>query len=225
VARLLQLRGDYVGLACADGISFAQRVVDQHDCANWAGAQKVLLNRSVEAAVIENGSETILGEGLGYDRCQVGIITNIDPALHFGKFYIETPEDVCNVLRTQMDVVLIEGVGVLNADDPLVAPMAEHCDGKVIYFSRQPASELVAAHLQQGGQAVVVRDGGIVLASGSEHSKLIELAQVPVLADSAAMDSVLAAVAAAGALGVSIELMRAGLSTFVSKTASTKETA
>ena len=134
---MLHLRGDYVGLACDEGLYFAQRLIDKRDCANWVSAQKVLLNRSVEVAVIENGSDTILAEGLGYDRCQVGIITNIDAARHYGKFYIETPEQVCNVLRTQVDVVLTDGVAVLNADDPLVAKMAEYCDGEVMYFTRQ----------------------------------------------------------------------------------------
>ena len=228
VAKLLHLRGDYVGLACADGLYFAQRPVDKRDCANWGAAQKVLLNRSVEAAVIENGCDTILGEGLGYDRCQVGVITNIDAARHFGKFYIETAEQVCNVLRTQVDVVLDDGVAVLNADDPLVAQMAEHCDGEVMYFSRHASGELVAAHLQQGGRAVVVSDGRIVLAVGDERSALIELAHVPVLAnsnDTVLMDSVLAAVAAAWALKVTQLLMRAGLTTFEVTPANTKDIA
>ena len=154
VAKLLHLRGDYVGLACADGLYFAQRLIDKRDCANWAAAQKVLLNRSVSAAVIENSCDTILGEGLGYDRCQVGIITNIDAPRHFGMFYMETVEQVCNVLRTQVDVVLDSGVAVLNADDLLVAQMAKHCDGEVMYFSQYAESELITAHLQQGGRAV-----------------------------------------------------------------------
>ncbi len=136
VAMLLHLRGSHVGLACADGLYLAQKLIDQRDCANWDSAQKVLLNRSVDAAVIENGSDVILGQGLGYDRCQVGIITNIDAAKHFGRYYIETAEQVCNVLRTQVDVVLEDGVAVLNADDALVAQMAEYCDGEVIYFSQ-----------------------------------------------------------------------------------------
>jgi cyanophycin synthetase len=228
VARLLHLRGFHVGLACADGLYFAQRQINQHDCANWAAAQKVLVNRSVEAAVIENGSNTILAEGLGYDRCQVGIITNIDAPRHFGQYYIETAEQVCHVLRTQMDVVLADGMGVLNADDPLVAAMAEYCDGEVVFFSRHAEAEIIAAHLQQGGRAVVVRDDSIVLAVGEEQSVLIKLAQVPVLADSkdaVQMDSVLAAVAAAWVLGVTQVLIRAGLTTFEEKPANTKEIA
>lgn len=228
VARLLHLRGNHVGLACAEGLHFAQRLINQRDGATWAAAQKVLLNRSVDVAVIENGCDTILSEGLGYDRCQVGIITNIEASRHFGKFYIETPEQVCNVLRTQVDVVLADGVAVLNAEDPLVAPMAQYCDGEVIYFCRQPEAELIVAHQQQGGRAVVVRDGAIVLVAGDERFELIQLAQVPVLADGsgpAQMDSVLAAVAAAWALGITQVLMRAGLTTFEVQPANTKEIA
>jgi cyanophycin synthetase len=217
VAQLLHLRGDYVGLACADGLYFAQRLIDKRDCANWASAQKVLLNRSVGAAVIENSSDTILGEGLGYDRCQVGIVTNIDAPRHFGKFYIETAEQVCNVLRTQVDVVLESGVAVLNADDPLVAPMAEHCDGEVLYFSQHADSELISAHRQKGGRTVLLRNGCIELHIGDEHSELIKLAQVPLLAntnDAVRIVSVLAAVAAVWSLGVTQVLIRAGLTTF-----------
>ena len=228
VAQLLHLRGDYVGLACADGLYFAQRPIDKRDCANWAAAQKVLLNRSVSAAVIENSSDTILGEGLAYDRCQVGIITNIDAARHYGKFYIEAAEQVCNVFRTQVDVVLESGVAVLNADDPLVAPMAEHCDGEVMYFSRLAESELVAAHLQKGGRAVLLRNGCIELHVGDEHAELMKLTQVPVLAngtDALREVSVLAAVAAAWALHVTQVLIRAGLTTFEMTPANSKETA
>jgi cyanophycin synthetase len=227
VATLLHLRGDYVGLACADGLYFAQRLIDRRNSANWAAAQKVLLNRSVGAAVIENSSDTILGEGLGYDRCQVGIITNIDAARHFGKFHIETAEQVCNVLRTQVDVVLESGVAVLNADDPLVAPMAEHCDGEVVYFSQHADSKLITAHLQQGGRAVLLRDGVIELHVGDEQAELIKLVQVPVLADGDTVRvlSVLAAVAAAWALGVTQSLIRAGLETFEVPPAISKEIA
>jgi cyanophycin synthetase len=228
VAKLLHLRGNYVGLACADGLYFAQRPVNQRDSANWGAAQKVLLNRSVEAAVIENSCETILSEGLGYDRCQVGVITNLDAARHFGKFHIETEEQVCNVLRTQVDVVLGDGVAVLNADDALVAAMAEYCDGEVMYFSRQASGEPVTAHLQKGGRAVIVSDGLIVLASGGERSGLIELGHVPVLAnskDTVLMESVLAAIAAAWALDVSPLLMRAGLTTFEVAPVNTKDIA
>jgi cyanophycin synthetase len=54
-------------------------VVSTRVSANWGSAHRILMNRSVEAAVFENGSDSILSEGLAYDRCQVGVITNVDP--------------------------------------------------------------------------------------------------------------------------------------------------
>ena len=217
VARLLKLSGKYVGLASSEGLCFDKRTVDKRNCATWAAAQKVLLNRSVEAAVIENSIATILSEGLGYDRCQVGIVTNIDPSSHFGEYYIETAEQVCNVLRTQVDVVLADGVAVLNASDPLVAQLAEYCDGEVIFFSSDAASAVITAHSEKAGRAVWVREGVIVLSTGAQEIVLFKLASVPVPdAESGRqqLDNVLAAIAAAWALGISVDLIRAGIATF-----------
>ncbi len=217
VTRLLKLAGFYTGLASRDGLFFDKRLADKKDCANWASAQKVLLNRSVDAAVIENSIETILSEGLGYDRCQIGIITNLDPAKHFGEFYIESTEQVCNVLRTQVDVVLSDGVAVLNGSDPLVAGMAGYCDGEVIYFALESELVAVTKHRRTGGRAVLIKNGRIVLCEGLEETALLKLAAVPISADESnqsQLENVLAAVAAAWALGISTSLIRAGIATF-----------
>jgi len=165
--------------------------------------------------VIENSIATILSEGLGYDRCQVGIVTNLDPSCHFGEYYIETAEQVCNVLRTQVDVVLSDGVAVLNASDPLVAQLAEYCDGEVIFFSSNAASSVITEHLAQAGRAVLLRDGVIVLSAGVQEVVLFKLASVPVAeSERQQLDNVLAAIAAAWALGISVDLIRAGTATF-----------
>lgn len=215
-AQLLSLSGQHVGLACSAGLSFAGRVQDARDCATWGAAQKVFLNRNVEIAVIENSIATILNEGLGYDRCQVGVVTNLAPERHFGECYIEESEQVCNVLRTQVDVVLDSGVAVLNAADALVAAMAEYCDGEVMYFARDSA--LLAEHLQQGGRAVTLRDGKILLCNGADEQSLIALTRIPLLGDGQdpqQLDNILAAIAVAWSLQVAPALMRAGLETYL----------
>ncbi len=215
VARLLKLAGFYVGRASSDGLCFDKRMVDRKDCVNWASAQKVLLNRSVNAAVIENSIETILSEGLGYDRCQIGIVTNLEAARHVGEYYIETDEQVCNVLRTQVDVVLPEGVAVLNGSDQLVADLARYCDGEVMYFAAQHELPMIALHLEQGGRAVLVRNGHIVLCHGAKEIVLLKLAAMSVdELKQSQLEYVLAAVATAWALGISLDLVRAGIATF-----------
>ena len=117
VARLLRLSGKYVGLACSKGVYVNRRQLQTNDGANYAGGERVLLNRSVTAAVVEQDPVSILTEGLAYDRCDVGVVTNLeyDPAL--AQYHIHDAEQMFTVLRTQIDVVLPGGTGVLNADD------------------------------------------------------------------------------------------------------------
>mgnify|MGYP000956151503 CR=1 FL=1 len=49
------------------------------------------------------------------------------------------------VLRTQIDVVLDEGAGVLNADIAQVAELAPLCDGEVLLYSTSADNAAVAA--------------------------------------------------------------------------------
>ncbi|GAO34960.1 cyanophycin synthetase [Sulfuricella sp. T08] len=217
VAYLLHLSGKRVGLACRDGLYHDQRLVEKGNRASWAAARKVLLNRVAEAAVFENGSDMILSEGLAYDRCQVGVVTDIDPARHFGKYYIETPDQVFNVLRTQVDVVLPDGVAVLNGNDPMTVEMAPLCDGEVIFFGANPDVPAITEHLTRGKRAVLVRDTFVTLATGSEEVRLVEVSGI-MLADAEVaglqIENVLAAAGAAWALGLPLELIRAGIETF-----------
>ncbi len=219
IARLLTLSGKHTGLACSDGLYFDHRQAQKGDCAHWEAANRILMNRAVEAAVFENGSDAILNEGLAYDRCQVGVVTNIDPQRHTGRFYIDTPEQVFNVLRTQIDLVLPHGISVLNAREPLLVDMARLSDGEVIYFAQDPELPAIAAHREQGKRAVIVRYGQIMLASGQGETTLTRLADLPLTAGGQAkeqVDNVLAAVAAAWGLGIATDVMRTGIETFAS---------
>jgi len=217
IARLLTLSGKHTGLACSDGLFLDRRQVDKGDRAKWEAANRVLMNRAVEAAVFENGSDTILSEGLAYDRCQVGVITNLDASRHTGRYYIETPEQVGNVLRTQVDLVLPKGAAVLNAREPMLVDMAALCDGEVIYFGIDPELPAIAEHRAQGKRSVVVRDGKVLLSTGADEVLLAQLDDIPLTdsgLSSVQVENVLAAVAAAWALGISPELMRTGVETF-----------
>jgi cyanophycin synthetase len=214
VAWLLHLNGEYAGLACADGLFLDHRHVVKGNCANWKASHRLLLNRSVEAAVFESDCRMILGEGLAYDKCQVGVVTGIGSAAGLEDFDIDNIDQVYNVLRTQVDVVLPDGVAVLNADDPLVADMAELCDGDVIFFG-DADNEIVREHCRQGKRAVFIRAGKILLAAGDDENPVLPVASVPhtaLLAD--APGSVLAAIGAAWALGISPDLIRAGIETY-----------
>ncbi|MDR2239787.1 MAG: cyanophycin synthetase [Zoogloeaceae bacterium] len=220
VAWLLGLTGKHVGLACRDGLFLDQRQVDKQDSANWAAGQRLLINRTVDAAVFENGAAMILGEGIAYDRCHVGIVTDVEGAEALGDFDIHNAEQVYHVLRTQVDIVLPEGAAVLNAADPHVVRMAELCDGEVIFYGLGPELPAIVAHRAKGGRALFLRDGRIMLASGAVEGPFLELpafASFTAGADERSARraaSLLAAVGAAVALDTPVEMIRVGLETF-----------
>ena len=223
VAHLIFISGQHVGLACSDGVHLNRRHVQKTDAATWTGGHRLLLNRAVQAAVIENGGRTILGEGLAYDRCQVGIVTNIEPAAEnlarwdvhpSGGEYFTTYR---NTYRTQIDVVLPKGYSILNAADPIVADLAELSDGEVIFFAADPTCPTLAAHLAAGKRGVFVRDSRITLATGSDEIRLCRLGDVPAIGKQkvpATIANVLAGVAAGWALGLTQEVMSTGVKTF-----------
>jgi cyanophycin synthetase len=216
-ARLLRLWGRHVGLACSEGLYFNERQVQRGDCADWATGRRVLINRSVDAAVIENSSAVILGQGLAYDRCQVGVVTNLDDGDHLGEYDIRDLDGMYNVLRTQVDVVLPTGTAVLNARDPRLVEMAGLCDGDVIFFGLDPQLSAIASHVALGKRAVYVQDGHVVLAHGSRQERLGEVAAIPLTLQGRVdfqIENVLAAVGAAWALGVPTDIIRVGIETF-----------
>ncbi|GAA4340923.1 cyanophycin synthetase [Pigmentiphaga soli] len=216
VAELMHLAGHRVGLACGNGLYFDRRRIEAGDAAHWAPAQRALKNRAIDGAVFETGARAILTEGLAYDRCQVGVVTGLDPACTLPDLSIDEPAQIANVLRTIVDVVLPQGCAVLNGADERVAALAPLCDGDVILFARDGGLATLAAHRAVGGRAAFVRDGWIVLATGQNEQQLAPLDQVPLAADAhgAQVDAVLAAVAAAWGLWISLDGIRAGIRTF-----------
>ncbi len=217
VAWLVGLSGRHVGLACRDGLFLDRRRVDTRDSADWAAGRRLLVNRQVEAVVIENGAATILAHGLPYDRCEIGIVTDLDGAEALAHEDIAESDQMVKVLRTQVDVVLPHGTAVLHAADPRVAGMAPLCDGDVILYAADPHAGPLAAHMAAGGKVVTVRQDRIVLAHGTSESFLPGLGRLAVWGAHHAgvgLESVLAAVAAAWAMAIPLNLIGAGIEAF-----------
>lgn len=213
VAWLLHLSGRKVGLACGEGLFVGARRVDRRPSAEFDAGERLLINREVQAAVIEAGARAILRDGLAYDRCAVGVVTDLGGAEQLADFDVHNAEQVARALRTQVDVVLPDGVAVLNAEDERIAAMAELCDGEVILYGLDAALPALAAHRAAGGRAAFVRDGHLMLAAGADEHD-IGLLRAPAAASAAAPLAVLAGVCAAWGLGLAPELIATGLHTF-----------
>ena len=167
--------------------------------------------------MIENGAASILRDGLAYDRCQVGVVTDFGGIEALAEFDVFTTDHMRKALRTQVDVVLSQGVAVLNAADPHVAELAPLCDGEVIFYAADPANPVIAAHCAAGGRAVVVRHGRIALVADSQDVPLYGMGNLAVWRERHGElpdEALLAAVAAGWALNVPPRLIGAGLDAF-----------
>ncbi|HEY4121550.1 MAG TPA: cyanophycin synthetase, partial [Byssovorax sp.] len=185
----------------------------------WS-ARVVLTDPTVEAAVLETARGGILREGLGWDRCDVGCVLNVS-ADHLGIAGIETVEELAFVKRLVVEVVHENGTSVLNADDPLVAEMADKAEGRILWFSRSPSNPIVTAHVRAGGRAAVVEQGVhgemLTLYEGERHIPVLWTHLIPATFEGKAKFNVENALAAAGvafALGSTLEHIRQGLRTF-----------
>jgi cyanophycin synthetase len=219
VAHTLARWGKAVGMTCTEGIYANGRRIETGDCSGPLSARAVLENPGVEAAVFETARGGILRVGLGFDRCDVGVVTNIGEGDHLGIADVEDVEQLARVKRTVVESVAPGGAAVLNANDPLVAAMAGHCPGGVLFFARDGSHPVLVKHRAERGRAAFVRDGHVLLAEGEQEIRLAPLAGVPLTHGGRVgfqVENALAAAGAAWCLGVPCEVIRVALENFVS---------
>jgi cyanophycin synthetase len=218
LAWLLHLLGLHTGLSCANGLFLNQRQLPTQDGMDWAQAQRLLINRGVQAAVFESDARHLLAQGLPYDRCQIGIVTRMPRATGLDDLYPGGDEKMPGYIRTQIDVVLPEGTAVLNAADPEVAALADYCDGSVMFYADDEHNTRLQAHRSAGHRVGFWREGQLVLAQGpKEH--LVLASQRPAVArllktGSLNTSDMLVAACAAWALDIGTDLIRAGIKSY-----------
>ncbi len=216
IAHVLQRIGYVTGVATTVGISVAGRRIKVGDCTGYWSARTVLTSPEVEFAVLETARGGILKRGLGFDRCDVGIVLNIHND-HLGQDGLETMEDLARV-KGLLAATARKAV-VLNADDALCVQLASRAPRgtEVIFFGFDAAHPSMVDHLARGGRAVYAEDGMLTWADGEHNLPLIAAAQLPSTLNGCARHNVanaMAAFAALLALEVPRERIVAGLASF-----------
>lgn len=217
IAHLMAAEGLRTGMTNTDGVYINGRQTDSGDCSGPKSARNVLMHPDVDAAVFEIARGGVLREGLGFDRCEVAVVTNIGSGDHLGLNYITTVEDLAVLKRVIVQNVSATGYAVLNAADPIVADMAATCPGKVIFFAADRHHPLMATHRAQGKRTVYV-DGATLVAAEGAWVERIALQGVPVTRGgsiSFQVENVMAAVAAAWGAGLNWDTIKRGLASFV----------
>jgi cyanophycin synthetase len=225
IAHILKLMGRRVGMTSTDGIVIDGRLIKKGDMSGPRSAQMVLQNPTVDTAVFEVARGGILREGLGYDRNDVAVVTNVTGD-HLGLGGIESLGQLANVKAVTVEAVPRSGAAVLNADDSYVYRMGRHCDGRVVLFSMSTVKgedgfDRVDGHTGRGNAAFCLEttpEGElIVLRHGPRTMPVLYTHLIPATFGGRARMNVanaLAAAAAAWAAGAHLHDIRQGLRTF-----------
>ncbi|MBA4343581.1 MAG: cyanophycin synthetase [Methylibium sp.] len=216
IAHLFATCGLRVGMTNTDGVYVDGRQIDSGDCSGPKSARNVLMHPDVEAAVFETARGGILREGLGFDRCQVAVVTNLGDGDHLGMNFLNTVEELALVKRVIVQNVAPTGYAVLNAADPVVANMAGVCPGQVIFFAADRHHPLMATHRAQGKRCVYVDGDQLVAAQGSWRES-IPLRDIPITRNGTIgfqVENAMASVAAAWGVGLDWDTVRRGVASF-----------
>ncbi|HHV78585.1 MAG TPA: cyanophycin synthetase [Firmicutes bacterium] len=218
ISHVLAQRGLTVGLACTDGIYMGHRKIRSGDCSGAMSAKHILMDPRAEAGVLEVARGGIIKEGLGFDTCDVAVVTNL-AGDHLGQDGVETLEDLAFVKSLVVESVKRDGFVVLNADDPASQLIVSRASAPIIYYSRRSDNILIHRHVSQGGKAVVLQKGRLYLLEAKRMEKLFTMRSVPACLNGRLphnVDNLLAATAACLGLGLPAEDMAAAFRTFKS---------
>ncbi|HVI34020.1 cyanophycin synthetase [Phenylobacterium sp.] len=223
LSHILRQTGLTVGLTNTSGVYVNSEQVLKADASGPRSARMVLHDPMVEAAVFEVARGGLLREGLAFDRCDVGAVTNVQPD-HLGLKGIDTVQDLAWVKSVVVENVSRRGVSILNADDVLTARMRRRAGGRIGFFSLRGGTEtprFLREHILDGGLAVVREadsgGGELVVHQGGRRRLLMRAAEIPAtlggLAEFNVQNAMTAAAMAIGH-GVDIHAVRLALSTF-----------
>jgi cyanophycin synthetase len=213
--------GYTAGLTTTDGVYVAGHAVACGDMTGPRSARAILADPAIDVAVLETARGGIVRSGLGYDWSDVAVVTNIQ-ADHLGQDGISTIDDLVHIKAVVPERVREGGTIVLNADDERTRALAESpriqsIRREVVFFSLDPASTHIGAHLENGGTAFFPRHGWIVEANGSVIQPVCRIASIPCTLGGAAqfnLSNALASVAAGRAMGLDAAVLASALASF-----------
>jgi cyanophycin synthetase len=223
LAHIMKQTGQIVGYTTTDGTYVGDYMAEPGDNTGPQSAHLILSEPTVEVAVLETARGGILRSGLGFNFCDVGVVLNV-AADHLGIGDIDTIEQLAKLKSVVPESVWPDGYAVLNAEDPLVAKMAEGIKAQIAYFSMNPDNEIVVKHAAAGGLAAIYENGYLSILKGDWTLRIEKAVNIPITMAGKApfmIANALAACLAAFCQGVKIEHIREALSTFVASVSQT----
>ncbi len=223
IAHIVKNMGYHVGFTTSDGIYVRNHMLEKGDTTGPVSAEFILKDPTVEFAVLETARGGILRAGLGFSRCDIGVITNIQED-HLGLNDIETLDDLARVKSVVVRSIKKDGYAILNAEDEYCVKIAGTLDCNVAYFCMDENHPVIRKHSKTGGISAIYENGFITIKKGDWKIRVEKVTMIPLTMGGKArfmIANVLAATLAGYLSGFRTEDMRLSLETFIPSAALT----
>lgn len=216
IAHILKTQGASVGYTTSDGIYFNDAMIDEGDTTGPISARTVLGDLRVEIAVLETARGGILRSGLGFDQCDMAVVTNVQED-HLGIADIETMDDLARVKSVVVKAVKSNGLAVLNASNAYTAAFEAPANARRAWFSIQGEQAIIQQAIVHGEPVAFVQDQHLIFQTAQHRLEVIHLDEVPITFKGSLafmVENVLAATLATAAFGVPLEAIAQALRSF-----------
>jgi cyanophycin synthetase len=184
IAHLAKHFGYHTGYTTTEGIYVNDQLIARGDCSGPNSALVVLREPQVDFAVLECARGGILRSGLGFDQCNVSIITNIT-ADHLGLEDIYSLDELTKVKAVVAQTTVENGYAILNAEDDNVYSIKDSINCHLALFALEENLR-IQNHCAAGGIAAYVSNGEIIVRKGKERRILINVKEIPLTFDGTA---------------------------------------
>lgn len=216
LAAIAAADGKCAGVSSTDWLAVGDEILERDDFAGPGGARRVLRDQRCDIAFLETARGGLLRRGLAVDRADVALITNVAPD-HLGEFGVETIDDLAAVKWSVTQALDASGTLVLNAEDPRLMARAGAVEAELVLFSSDPRNARLKQHVSGGGKGYTVERGQLRRLTRDGARSLLAIRKIPICFGGAArynVANVLAAVAVAEALHLSLPAIKAALQNF-----------
>ncbi len=223
ISHIVKNNGFRVGYTTSDGIYVQNSMLTKGDTTGPISAEFILKDPTVEFAVLETARGGILRSGLGFGKCDVAVVTNIQED-HMGLSDINTLAEMANVKGVVARAVKRDGYAVLNADNEHCVSIAKTTDCKIAYFSIDENNKIIKEHCRTGGIAAIYENGYITIKKGDWKFRVEKASHIPLTFGGKVtfmIYNVLAATLATYVYGFTIDDIKTNLATFIPSAAQT----
>jgi cyanophycin synthetase len=212
---MLRASGQSVGVWSSTGV-YVDDVRQDGELGPWSHVLEATQNGSLDVAVQELENPLVTGVGLPERIYPIAAISTL---CGNNEECLISPEASQGALAQVIvaRAVRPDGILILNADDHAVLEAGDHTEAETVLFALHHGNPALRRHLRQGGSAVWVQDGRVVVGNHVNQRNIIDVSEAHFTLDGALnfqVQNMLCAVALAVGLDVPDPAIRQALRAF-----------